>query len=106
MTSNKTTHLQSNVKLVKGTFLPVEAAEVLLSLLAYKIKFHTVQLLGNKEEQNENEITPSRQRIIELEKAKTMVKDLILKARDEGYELEIDGEIKINLKKLNLKQLA
>jgi len=106
MKSMDITDIQRKVQLVKGTFLPVEAADVLLSLLTYKIKFHTVQLLGNKEEQNENETTPSRQRIVELEKSKTMVKDLILKARDEGYELEIDGEIKINLKKLNLKQLA
>lgn len=103
MISNDIKVMQRNVQLVKGTFPPVEAADVLLSLLTYKIKFHTVQLLGKKDHLNENEIIPSQQRIVELEKAKTMVKELILKARDEGYELEIDGEIKINLKKMNLK---
>ena len=90
---------QHNVQLVIGTFSPIEAADVLLSLLAYKIKFHTVQMLSSQKKFSPN-IIPSEQRIEELKNAKTMVKDLILKAQNEGYELQIESAIKINLKKM------
>jgi len=90
---------QYNVQLVNGTFSPIGAADVLLSLLTYKIKFHTVQMLSN-EENYSPETIPSEQRIEELKNAKTMVKDLILKARNEGYEFQIESAIKIDLKQM------
>lgn len=99
------TATQHNVQLVKGTFSPIEAADVLLSLLAYKIKFHTVQMLSTEESYSPNTI-PSEERIEELKNARAMVKDLILKARNEGYEFQIEGAIKINLKKMRQSKEA
>lgn len=96
---------QHNVQLVKGTFSPIEAADVLLSLLAYKIKFHTVQMLSSEEKYSPKKI-PSEERIEELKHAKNMVKELILKARNEGYELQIESAIKIDLKKMRQSKEA
>lgn len=105
MTLKNHSDTQHNVQLVKGTFSPIEAADVLLSLIAYKIKFHTVQMLSSEERYNPNTI-PSEQRIEELKLAKNMVKDLILKARNEGYELQIESAIKIDLKKMSQSKEA
>jgi len=105
MTLNDTTETQHNVQLVTGTFSPIEAADVLLSLLTYKIKFHTVQMLSSQEKCSPNTST-SNQRIADLKNAKNTIKDLILKARDEGYELQIESTIKIDLKKMrHLKEI-
>lgn len=83
-------------KLVEGTFSPPEAADVLFSLIANKIKFHQVQLLGIKEEIDDQELF-SEQRIQSLRDSKNMVKDVILNARDKGFQLQIDGDIRIKL---------
>jgi len=61
--------VQSTVQLVTGTFSPMEAADLLLSLLAYKIKFQTVQML-NKEERYSPDNISSEQHIEELKNAR------------------------------------
>jgi len=99
MVKKNHTETKYNIQLVKRTFSPIGAADLLLSLLTYKIKFHTVQMLSN-EVSYSPETLPSEQRIEELKNAKNMVKDLILKARNEGYEFQIESTITINLKKM------
>ena len=47
--------------------------------------------------ENSSNVDYSEQRIASLVKAKTIAKDLILKARNEGFKLQIDGDIKITL---------
>lgn len=90
---------QSNelVQLVSGTFDPAEAADVLLSLVNYKIKFHSVQLL-NLQNHEKEAIEKSEKRIAELKIAKQKVTDLILDARKNGQSIEIKSEISITLK--------
>lgn len=82
------------VRLVEGVFEPAESAEVLLSLLNYKIKFHTVQLLNLKETQN-SDPENSQKRIEELKAAKQEVTDLVVNARNKGMVLEIHSRVKI-----------
>ncbi|MEM1337680.1 MAG: hypothetical protein AAF717_03970 [Bacteroidota bacterium] len=82
------------IHLIEGTFSPIEAAEVLLSLINYKIKFHTVQLL-NVTDKDELSLELSEKRIAELKKAKNRVTQLILEARDTGQPLRIRGIIQI-----------
>jgi|GEM_PF-271582 len=85
-----------SIKLVEGVFSPAEAADVLLSLINDKIKFHTVQVLNLKGGYNED-TSNSEQRIKELQEAKHVVKDLVVKAQQEGMNVEINGPIRIKL---------
>jgi len=93
----KTIH---SIQLVAGTFAPIDAADVLFSLITDKIKFHNLQLLNFQEVSSDN-MLHSEQRILALKESKNSVKDLILKARNEGYELKIDSKIEIELVKIN-----
>ncbi|TXN38048.1 hypothetical protein FVB32_07075 [Flagellimonas hymeniacidonis] len=86
-----------HVRLVEGLFDPAESAEVLLSLLNYKIKFHTVQLLNLKETKNSNP-EQSQKRIEALKTAKQEVTELVVKARNKGQKLEIHSTVKIVLR--------
>ena len=93
------TGTSQNIPLVEGTFSPVEAADVLFSLISDKIKFHNLQLLSVQERFN-GDTSHSEQRIKALKIAKNQAKDLILKARDEGYDVKIDSVIDIRLVKI------
>jgi hypothetical protein len=93
----KSSDTSNLVQLVEGEFTPVEAADVLLSLINYKIKFHSVQILNLKGMENEA-IKKSEKRISELKKAKKNVTQLILKARKKGEKIEINSIISITTK--------
>ncbi|QBA65125.1 hypothetical protein [Muriicola soli] len=86
---------QATLKLVEGTYTPSEAADILFSLIGDKIKFHNLQMLSLQERFG-IESVHSEQRIKELKAAKMEAKDLILQARDAGYTLQIEGDIKIS----------
>ena len=86
------------VSLVEGEFKPAESAEVLLSLLNYKVKFHSVRLL-NLKETGTSDPEVSQKRIEELKAAKQEVTKLVLEARDKGWNLQINSNIKITPKK-------
>ncbi len=86
------------VSLVEGEFEPAESAEVLLSLLNYKVKFHSVRLL-NLKETGTSDPEASQKRIEELKAAKQEVTKLVLEARNNGWNLQIDSTIKISPKK-------
>jgi len=90
------------ITLVKGTFSPAEAADVLFSLISDKIKFHNLQILSLQNNVETN-MQWSEERIASLQNSKNNAKDLILKARNEGYKLQIDGDITIKLVAINEK---
>ncbi|TPN87223.1 hypothetical protein [Aquimarina algicola] len=89
---------KKKIKLVEGVFSPVDAADVLLSLIADKIRHHNCQIISVKERFNED-TSHSEQRVLELKEEKNKIKDIIIKARDEGYEIKINGTIEIELVK-------
>ncbi|MBT8285472.1 MAG: hypothetical protein HKO75_08855 [Flavobacteriaceae bacterium] len=93
--TTETVKEKATLKLVEGTYTPSEAADILFSLIGDKIKFHNLQILSLQERFG-IESTHSEQRIKELKAAKMQVKDLILQARDSGYTMQIEGDIKIN----------
>lgn len=95
--NSPTTTTNELVQLVTGTFGPAEAADVLLSLINYKIKFHSVQILNLQDHETEA-IEKSEKRIEELKIAKQKMTQLILDARSKGQNLEIDSVISISLK--------
>lgn len=80
--------------LIEGLFPPAEAADVLLSLLNDKIKFHTVQLL-NLKDMGQSDFLNSEERIKQLREAKNKITDIILDARNEGKALKIHSTIEI-----------
>ena len=85
-------------ELIKGDFSPVDAADILLSFINDKIKFHTVrqlQLTGKDQARPYD----SNQRIQELKHAKKEITDLILMAKNENCQLEIKSSIQMKLKK-------
>jgi len=84
------------IQLIEGTFNPIEAADVLLSLVTYKIKFHNLQLL-NLEENNGVSREQSEKRIAELKEAKNRITQMIMEARNHGTSLEIHSDINIQL---------
>lgn len=87
-----------DIDLIKGSFTPVDAADILLSLVNDKIKFHTIRQLNLNDDQIENN-PKSDNRIVELRNAKKEITSLILKARTENYSLEIESRIQIRLNK-------
>jgi hypothetical protein len=95
MQTTETVKEQVTLKLVEGTYTPAEAADILFSLIGDKIKFHNLQILSLQERFG-IESTHSEQRIKELKAAKMQAKDLILQARDSGYTMQIEGDIKIS----------
>lgn len=80
--------------LIEGSFTPADAAEVLLSLLNDKIKFHTVQLLNLKDTDKVDYLN-SENRIDELKAAKDKMTKIILDARTQGKQLKIHSTIEI-----------
>ncbi|MEO0528291.1 MAG: hypothetical protein AAFZ89_13755, partial [Bacteroidota bacterium] len=72
------------------------AADVLLSLINDKIKFHTVQTLNLTTGMHEDKLS-SVERIKELKASKHIVQHLVIKAHKENLELVIDSTINIQL---------
>ena len=99
LTSNPeiTTDLQESFKLIDGTYDPSEAADVLFSVLGDKIRFHNIQILSIQERFN-GDTSHSEKRLHELKESKKQIADIILKARDNNYDIEIKGVIDISLK--------
>ncbi len=88
--------MSENLKLIEGSFSPAEAADVLLSLLNDKIKFHTVKSLNLR--QGESETAGNvPERILKLKLAKKRVEELVLEAHRNGKQLEINSIIQIKL---------
>ena len=79
-------------KLVSGIFNPAEGADVLLSLINYKIKYHSVRLLSLKTDQKAD-IQNSENRITELKQTKARITELLIAAKDNGTLLEISSSI-------------
>ncbi|MEX0316264.1 MAG: hypothetical protein AB3N18_18935 [Allomuricauda sp.] len=82
--------------LVEGMFSPAEAADVLLSLINDKVKFHTVQLLNLNESNGEDSLN-SKNRIQQLKQAKQEITETILEARNQGNLLKIHSTIEISI---------
>lgn len=88
--------MNENITFIEGHFSPAEAADVLLSLLNDKIKFHTVKSLNLRETEKESDCG-SVERINRLREAKKRVEELVVLAHKNGMELKIDSNIEINL---------
>jgi hypothetical protein len=88
--------MTENIAFIRGRYSPAEAADVLLSLINEKIKFHTVKTLNLRhDEPKSNHISEGR--IKGLKEAKKIVEQLVLNAHKNGFEIEINSSIEIKL---------
>ena len=86
-----------NITLVKGSFSPSEAADVLLTLINDKIKFHSIQIL-NLTEGSDKDIAYSEERIKALKAAKAEITEMVVEARNKGLVLDINSSIDIRMR--------
>ncbi len=89
-------------KLVDGVFNPSEALDILNAFLDKKINFHKLQRLSIIEKNCDDDTPHLYDRIDELIKAKEALKQTILDAKNEGFNLQIEGDIQITLVKNKL----
>ena len=88
---------QGSYTLVEGTFRPSEAADVLLTLINDKIKFHSIQIL-NLREGSDKDIAYSEERIKSLKAVKAEITELVVQARNKDLVLEINSHIDIQMR--------
>lgn len=80
--------------LIKGTFTPNEAREVLMSLVRSKISFHKKKNLQSYEHHGKEDLE-SKQRIEELEKMREKLLKIFKNADEEGVSIKIESQIDI-----------
>lgn len=95
LTKNK--KMKTKVQLVKGDFSPVEASQIILSLINEKINFHKIERLQIWEGNHNCETEPLDKRIEELENEKIIAKEIIEKAKRKGQQIKINGVLEITL---------
>ena len=83
-------------KLIEGTLSPKEAKIMLNDLLISKIKFHNTQSLRIQIKAS-GDISNSTKRIKELKAVREKINALIDYASQNNYDLDVLGEIQINL---------
>lgn len=90
---------KQEVQLVEGEFTCSEASFVINELINEKINFHKLQRLRLCEGDENSDTRYANQRIAELENEKLIAKRYIDKARQEGYDVFIDGVLDIRFVK-------
>ena len=94
--NQKTLNRELHIDLISGDFEPSGAADVLLSVINDKIRYHTVRSLKLPASQKEEEM--SKKRVSELKDAKAKVFQEVRDAFEAGHQLEIKGSIVIRRK--------
>lgn len=84
------------LRLVKGTFTPSEAKEVLMNLIGSKISFHKKKNLRSYEHHG-REDRGSKQRIEELETVREQLLQMLEQAEENSASIKIESEINIEL---------
>ncbi len=84
-----------NIQLVEGQFNAIDAADVLISLLNDKIRYHTIKSMNMSVENASR--NHSLMRIEALQQSKNRILELVVKARKTGKWVEIDSAIQIKL---------
>lgn len=82
-------------ELIKGNYTPSEAADVLLSLLNDKIKFHSLKMMNLKDE--DIDVSASEKRYEELKSFKRVVEKMVMAAHHNYMNVKINGTIELEL---------
>jgi hypothetical protein len=92
----KKTEITETIELIKGTFPPDEAREILLQLLDSKINFHNRRNFSSRERFGKAD-PYSEQRLEHLTESRKKVLTLVSKSTDEGKTITINSTIEINV---------
>jgi hypothetical protein len=84
------------IELIKGTFTPNEAREILLQLLNSKINFHNLKNWSSHERFGKPD-ADSEQRLKNLEESRKKVEMLISRSIDEEKTITINSNIEITI---------
>jgi hypothetical protein len=87
-------HSVEELTLIKGTFTPSEAKEVLMELINSKLSFHNKKNLRSYELTG-SEDRDSQQRILDLEKMRKQLLMVLKNADDDGMSVGIETQIHI-----------
>ena len=95
----KETHVQTNHKLqlVDGEFTATEAFDVINNLINEKINFHKINRLQIFEQDHGADTEHLSKRITELSAGREDLREFILKAKQQGLNVRINGVIEISL---------
>lgn len=86
-----------NVKLVDGDFTPVQAIDIISSLIQQKINFHKIENLQNWEKNHKADPEPFIKRINQLKEANETAKQFIIEMKKNGKRVQIEGNLSINI---------
>ncbi len=86
----------TKIHLIDGKFSPLDAANMLFTMLADKIKFHQLQEFSGTV-RTPDQTAHAAERITSLQNDKSTIRDVIIHARNSGYHLKIKGSIEIEL---------
>jgi hypothetical protein len=92
----KMTNNNNVFHLIKGQFSPLEAREVLLSLINYKIEYHELKMLSNLARGSELSVS-TMQRIDELKNSRREIIEVTDMYADLDGQLELEAEVVLNL---------
>ena len=84
---------REEIELIKGTFSPQEAREVLLTILEDKVRFHNVKIMRGFETGTDS--SASQLRIKELNASRKRVHQLVDQAIENSTDLAINATITI-----------
>jgi hypothetical protein len=79
------------IELIKGTFSPQEAKEILYTIIEDKIRFHNVKIIRGFE--TGTDTNASKQRIIELNASRSEANRMVENATRSGSNLSIHATI-------------
>lgn len=91
-------HSFEDLLLIKGTFTPQEAKEVLMNLISSKISFHRKKNLRSFEHYGKED-NASKQRIAELRKMRKKLKTVLNNANEDGKTIKMKSQINIEMQK-------
>lgn len=94
---NNAEKMKQKIQLVKGTFSPNEASEIMMSLIEKKINFHKIQKLQLREKNHKFNTDDIDSRIRQLRKEKEVAKAVIALTTDKNVKLKIDGVLEITI---------
>ncbi len=88
---------EQHVKLVDGEFTPLQATDIVSSLIEQKINFHKVENLQYWEKNHHNDQEPYLKRVKELEEAEKEAKSFLLNKELKGKKIKIKGHLTISI---------
>jgi hypothetical protein len=87
---------EKNIDFINGVFDKTEAAEILLSVINDKIRFHNVSILGIKE-RSDGDSMHSEVRLEQLTKAKEEIMRMFRLECDQNSKIKIKSTISIEI---------